>query len=70
MTCGYSESERLYDRLDGIPVIFVKDDITVKMSILGRGMDMHIRNEYVIDSATGKFSYCKHANAIARVPTD
>lgn len=58
--CGYSESLKSYSTQDGKPIIEVKDDILIKLTVLGQDLDLTVQNEYEIDSLSGIYTYCKH----------
>jgi tetratricopeptide (TPR) repeat protein len=58
--CGYSESNKTIIEKDGKELLLVKDDIVVKLSVLGGALDMTIKNLYQIDPATEKYIYSEH----------
>lgn len=58
--CGYSESNLSSIEKDGKELLSLNDNIVVKLSVLGGGVDMKIVNHYFIDPDTQNPVFIEH----------
>jgi hypothetical protein len=59
--CGFSESHLTEEQLDGKTLWKLDDEIMVKLSVLGGGVDMTIDNTYYIDPKTKNTISVEHS---------
>ncbi len=59
--CGYTESEITTTEREGVQLLSLTDSVVVKLSVLGGGVDMKVRNDYLIDPVTQNPVYVEHS---------
>ncbi len=56
--CGYFETTKTLINENEKEWLQVKDDVVMKLTVLGEGVDIHIQNEYKVDPETENYFYC------------
>ncbi|MEZ5195507.1 MAG: hypothetical protein R2764_03680 [Bacteroidales bacterium] len=55
--CGYFETNKTLMNENGKEWLQVNDDVVMKLTVLGEGVDIHIQNEYKVDPETEIYFY-------------
>ncbi|MCD4731798.1 MAG: tetratricopeptide repeat protein, partial [Bacteroidales bacterium] len=56
--CGYFETSKTLMNENEKEWLQVKDEVVMKLTVLGEGVDINIQNEYKVDPETEEYFYC------------
>jgi len=56
--CGYFETTRTLMNENEKEWLQINDEVVMKLTVLGEGVDINIHNEYKVDPETEKYFYC------------
>jgi hypothetical protein len=59
VVCGYSESSQRTVIENGKEYLQANDEVVLKLTVLGQGVDISITNDYKIDPETGRYFFCE-----------